>query len=199
MNPENKIMGVGLFSAFTASLCCITPILSLFAGTSGLVSSVSWLGAFRPYFIGLSLLILGLAWYRQLQPKSQLDCECETEEKPKFMQSKLFLGLVTVFVGLTLSFPVYAHIFYPKTEKSSLVVDESILGTVEFAVKGMTCKGCADHITRELDKVSGQISNSVSYPQETAIITFDQTKTSQEELQELIQSLGYIATPSHQN
>jgi mercuric ion transport protein len=199
MNTENKIMGAGVFSALTASLCCITPILSVFAGTSGLVSSFSWLGTYRPYFIGLSILILGLAWYRQIRAKSQLDCACEPEEKPKFIQSKLFLGLVTVFVGLTLTFPMYAHIFYPKPEQSSLVLDESVLGTVEFAVQGMTCSGCADHISLELNKVQGPVSSSISYPEGTAKITFDRTKTSPEELQKLINSLGYTATLPKEN
>jgi hypothetical protein len=36
MNSENKLIGAGLLTAITASLCCITPVLALIAGTSGI-------------------------------------------------------------------------------------------------------------------------------------------------------------------
>lgn len=40
-------------------------------------------------------------------------------------QSRKFLGIVTVFAGLSLAFPYYAHIFYLKTEKQVIEVDKS--------------------------------------------------------------------------
>jgi hypothetical protein len=36
MKSENSLAGIGLISAIAASLCCITPVLALIAGTSGL-------------------------------------------------------------------------------------------------------------------------------------------------------------------
>ncbi|MEC3965274.1 hypothetical protein VM932_07290, partial [Muricauda sp. SYSU M86414] len=39
-------MGAALLSSF----CCITPVLALVAGTSGLASTFSWLDPIRPYF-----------------------------------------------------------------------------------------------------------------------------------------------------
>ncbi len=36
MKSENKLAGLGLLTAISASLCCITPVLALLAGTSGL-------------------------------------------------------------------------------------------------------------------------------------------------------------------
>ena len=53
MKTDKKLIGAGLLTAFAASLCCITPVLALVAGTSGLASSFSWLEPARPYFIGL--------------------------------------------------------------------------------------------------------------------------------------------------
>ena len=91
MKTDNKLIGAGLLTAIAASLCCITPVLALIAGTSGLASTFSWLEPFRPYFIGMTILVLGFAWYQKLKPKKQIDCNCETEEKPKFIQSKMFL------------------------------------------------------------------------------------------------------------
>ena len=143
MKSDNKVVTVGILTAISASLCCITPVLALIAGTSGIASTFSWIEPFRPYFIGLTVLVLSFAWYQKLKPKKQVDCECETDEKPKFIQSKSFLGLVTVFAALMLTFPNYAHIFYPKSDKQIVVVEKSNFETVEFKINGMTCTSCA--------------------------------------------------------
>jgi mercuric ion transport protein len=76
MKTGNKLIEAGLFTAIAASLCCITPVLALIAGTSGLASTFSWLEPFRPYFIGSTILVLGFAWNQKLKPKKQIDCNC---------------------------------------------------------------------------------------------------------------------------
>ena len=58
MKLGNKLIGVGVLTAISASLCCITPVLALLAGTSGLASTFSWLDPFRPYLIGLTILVI---------------------------------------------------------------------------------------------------------------------------------------------
>jgi copper chaperone CopZ len=194
MKSENKILGAGLLSAIAASLCCITPLLALVAGTSGLASTFSWLEPARPYFIGLTILVLGFAWYQKLKPKKQIDCHCDTDEKPKFTQSKMFLGIVTAFAGLMLAFPMYAHIFYPKTEKQIVIVDKSNIQTVEFTISGMTCTGCEEHINHEVNKLAGIIKSTASYENGNAIIAFDQSKTSTTEIEKAINSTGYSVT-----
>src|SRR5690606_8417433 len=108
------------------------PVLVLIAGTSGLVSTFSWLNPFRPYLIGFTLLILGFAWYLHLKQKKVTECNCDTDEEPKFIQSKTFLGIITVFVGLMLAFPYYSQVLYPQTEKQVIVVDKENVQTIEF-------------------------------------------------------------------
>ena len=73
MKTDNKLIGTGLLTAIAASLCCITPVLALIAGTSGLASTFSWLEPFRPYFIGLTILVLAFAWYQKLKPQKKID------------------------------------------------------------------------------------------------------------------------------
>ena len=138
MKTDNKLIGAGLLTAIAASLCCITPVLALIAGTSGLASTFSWLEPFRPYFIGLTILVLAFAWYQKLKPQKKIDCNCETTEKPNFMQTKSFLGIITVMAALLLSFPLYAHIFFPKTESKAIITQTSKIQKVEFTIKGMT-------------------------------------------------------------
>jgi copper chaperone CopZ len=199
MKSDNNVVTVGILTAISASLCCITPVLALIAGTSGIASTFSWIEPFRPYFIGLTVLVLGFAWYQKLIPKAfrtkkQVDCECETDEKPKFIQSKSFLGLVTVFAALMLTFPNYAHIFYPKAEKQILVVEKSSIETVEFKISGMTCTSCAEHVNHEVNKLSGILKSDASYENGNAIVQFDNSKTTISQIESAINSTGYTVT-----
>jgi copper chaperone CopZ len=191
---KSKFIGAGLLTAITASLCCITPFLALIAGTSGIASTFSWIAPFRPYLIGVTLLVLGLAWYQKLKPRKEIDCECETDEKPKFIPSKKFLGIVTAFAIVMLAFPYYSGIFYPKTEKQIIIVDKSNISTTEFKISGMTCASCEEQVNYEVNKLNGIVNSKVSFENGNAIIEFDRTKTNENEIEKAISSTGYKVT-----
>jgi copper chaperone CopZ len=199
MKSESKFIGAGLLTAITASLCCITPFLALIAGTSGIASTFSWIEPFRPYLIGVTLLVLGLAWYQKLKPRKEIDCECETDEKPKFIPSKKFLGIVTAFAIVMLAFPYYSGIFYPKTEKQIIIVDKSNISTTEFKISGMTCASCEEHVNYEVNKLNGIVNSKVSFENGNAIIEFDRTKTNENEIEKAINSTGYNVTAKKEN
>ncbi len=194
MKSEKKLIGAGLLTAITASLCCITPVLALIAGTSGIASTFSWIEPFRPYLFGLTILVLGFAWYQKLKPKKEIDCECDTDEKPKFIQSKIFLGIVTAFAIIMLAFPYYSGIFYPNTEKKIIIVDKLDIKTTEFKISGMTCASCEEHVSHEVNKLNGIANVKASYENENAIIEFDKTKTNEMEIEKAINSTGYKVT-----
>ena len=199
MKNENKLIGTSLLTAITASLCCITPVLALIAGTSGIASSFSWTEPFRPYLIGLTIFVLGFSWYQKLKTKKRNDCECETDEKPKFIQSKKFLGIVTVFAIVMLAFPYYSGIFYPNTEKQIMIVDKSNIKTTEFKISGMTCASCEEHVNQEVNKLNGILISKASYENGNAIIEFDKTKTNKTEIEKAINSTGYTVTDKKEN
>ena len=196
---KNKLAVTSILTAITASLCCITPVLALIAGTSGVASTFSWIEPFRPYLIGLTILVLLFAWYQKLKPEKEIDCECETDKKPKFIQSKTFLGVVTVFAIVMLAFPYYSGMFYPNTEKQILVVNKSDIKTVEFKISGMTCVSCEEHINHEVNKLNGIVNSNSSYKKGNAIIEFDKTKTSEREIENAIKSTGYKVTHKKEN
>ncbi|MFN4299913.1 MAG: mercuric transport protein MerTP [Thermaurantimonas sp.] len=193
MKSDNKLAGLGLLTAISASLCCITPVLALLAGTSGLASTFSWLDPFRPYLIGLTVLVLAFAWYQKLKPQKQIDC-CDTTEKTPFIQTKKFLGIVTIFAGLMLAFPMYASVFFPKTTNQTIVTDKSNIQTAEFTINGMTCSGCEVHVNHEVNKLTGIVKTTVSYENGNAIIEFDQTQTNIDEIEKAIEKTGYSVT-----
>ncbi|WP_109437265.1 mercuric transport protein MerTP [Aquimarina sp. AU119] len=191
---KNKLVITSLLTALTASICCITPVLALIAGTSGMASTFSWVEPFRPYLIGITISVLVLAWYQKLKSKKEIDCECDTDEKPKFIQSKTFLGIVTVLSIIMLAFPYYSSVFYSKTEKQVIVVDKSNIKTTEFKISGMTCSSCEAHVNQEVNKLNGIVNSKTSYENGNAIIEFDKTKTNESEIEKAINSTGYKVT-----
>ena len=49
-------------SALAASICCLGPMLGIVLGIGGLGAAAS-LGAYRPYFLGMTSICLGAAFY----------------------------------------------------------------------------------------------------------------------------------------
>ena len=193
LKSSGTFTGAGVLSAIAASLCCITPVIALFAGSSSIAANFSWIEPARPYLIGLSVVVLALAWYLKLKPvqSTDIDCNCETTKKTSFLQTKTFLSIVTVFAILMMAFPYYAKSFFPITEKSTSLIIPSKTETVEFSIKGMTCDACEEHVKMEINKLPGIVNSNVSYGKHNAIVQFDPAKTNSEQITKAINSTGY--------
>jgi copper chaperone CopZ len=184
-------MGTGVFTAIAASLCCITPVLALIAGSGSIASSFSWIEPARPYLIGITVAVLGFAWYQKLKPQTTDECGCAVEERPKFFHSKKFLLIVTLFAALMISFPSYAKFFFPKNESTATVTENSNIQTAEFNIRGMSCKACEEEVNHEIYKLQGIVQSTVSYEKKNAVVRFDVSKTTIKEIAGAINSTGY--------
>ncbi len=198
MKNNNSFLGAGIISAIAASLCCITPVLALITGTSGMAASFSWIEPFRPYLIVITVIVLAFAWHQKLKPK-KIDCYCDENEKISFFQSKLFLGLVSVFAIVMTLFPYYSEVFYPSTEKKIIIVEKQNIQKITIDVEGMTCEACEQTINYSVNKLEGVIFSEASYANRNAIIEFDKTKTSTEDIKKAINKIGYKAVSTKNN
>ena len=64
--------------------------------------------------------------------------------------------------------------------------------TVEtITVKGMTCGGCVNSVTKALKNVSGVQEADVDLAGAKATVTFDESKTNVSALKEAIEDAGY--------
>ena len=197
---SNKSWITGILAAIAASLCCITPLLAFLGGASGLASSFSWVEPYRPYLIGLTVLVFAIGWYQKIKSLKQIDCDCEADNKKSFWQSKLFLGIVTVIAVLLLAFPYYVKIFYPKPQQAKIiVVDRNNIQIVQLNISGMDCEGCTAHINSKLSKVNGVIEANTSYKNANAIVKFNNSKISIDSIAKAVNSIGYKVTSINTN
>lgn len=183
---------VGLLTATAASLCCITPVLAFLGGASGLASSFSWIEPLRPYLIGLTVLVFTFAWYQKLKPQKQVDCNCETDKKKSFTQSKTFLSIATVVAGLLIAFPYYAKAFYPKASQVQTIIDNTTdIKVATFKINRMGCEGCIKEVNSKIAKITGVINYHTSFKKANSIVMFDNNKTSVDSIASAINSTGY--------
>ncbi len=191
-------IGTSVLSAIAASLCCITPVITLMAGTTSAVSTFAWLAPARPYFIGLTLGVLSLAWFIKLRrPIAADDCGCEPAKEP-FLQSKKFLFIITLFSILMLSFPLISKSILNNagsTNNSGIYPNSS---HVEFTIHGMTCDDCELHISYAVNKLKGIHSIKVSYDSANAVVRFDSAQVGVTEITNAINSTGYKVVNSTQ-
>lgn len=180
--PNKTLIGSSILLAFTSSLCCIMPILTIVGGIGGIASSLSWVEPLRPYLIGATAIILGFSFYQAYKPKPADDCGCVTVEKKSFMSSKKFLWIITIVSALLISFPYYGKAFLSSPETKNVAVDKSNLMMATLYIEGMNCEACENHVNTALMKQDGVIEASTNYEKGFSTVKFDKTKITIEQL-----------------
>lgn len=182
---------LSLLSALGASLCCLTPVLALVSGLSGAAPSLAWMEPARPYLIGLSVVLLGFAWYQKLSARKE-DC-CTVSRKQPFVQSTTFLAIVTALAAVVMAAPMYARSFYkmPELAVSSASVKTPALKNIEFVVTGMGCADCEPAVEAEVAKLRGVRFVKASCKKKNTVVCFDSTQTSVQVITKAINSTGY--------
>ncbi|MBN2348824.1 MAG: heavy-metal-associated domain-containing protein [Bacteroidales bacterium] len=79
----------------------------------------------------------------------------------------------------------------PSVEVSGIEISPENLVNVEFDVHGMTCDGCANTVKTSMLSVNGTKDASASFTDSIAVVSFDKTKASVEQIAEAIESKGY--------
>jgi len=201
---EKKWIGAGMLAAIAASLCCITPVLAVLGGLGGIASTFSWLDPLRPYLIGFTASVLGYAFYNAYKPNKHGDLECacdparpagadeEIPAKKNFLNSKAFLWVVASVSILMFAFPTYSHIFFPNTNNTIVVVNESNIIEAKLFIEGMTCTACEESVDYTLRNQEGVLSVVSSYESGIAYVKYDKSKVKPEQLAQAIEDeVGY--------
>jgi copper chaperone CopZ len=190
---DQKVIS-GILAVFGASLCCITPVLAVLAGSTGIASTFSWLEPLRPYLITFTVSILAYSWWDKLKPKREdIKCPCGPDENAKvsFWHTTSFLALVTVFAAVILSFPYWGDALITNNKPKVVVADKANVFKSIVNIEGMTCKACAATVEKVAGEVDGVISIKASIQDKHAIIEFDKTRTDIKTIMKAIAATGY--------
>jgi len=195
MKTKNKkAIGAGLISAFAASLCCITPIIAMVGGISGISSSFSWMEPFRPYLITFTIITLGYVWFKHIQiSKNSIECACDDEpEKKNFFNTRGFLVFVTIMSIVLMGVPYYSHLLIAEDNSQVVYVNTNNIQESEFEIEGMTCSACEIHVNNSAKMVDGVISAKSDHTTGIAHIKFDNSKTNNDEvIKKIEEETGY--------
>ncbi len=182
-------IALSILTAVSASMCCITPVLAIIAGTSSLATSFHWIEPFRPYLISLSVLVLGFAWFQSFSAKKD-DCGCVPNKNKSIFYSRTALSLLTIISFLLITFPSYSKfLLHNSTDQTALNQDKN--KKVELKVSGMTCASCELHIENEVSKLNGVSFVKASYKNGSTTVEFNEQKVDADKIIATINKTGY--------
>lgn len=109
---KNSLFASAL-AAIGASVCCVGPLVLLALGIGGAwVANLTALEPFRPIFIGLTLLFLGLAFYTLYRVPQACPSGSPCAVSRPFKRQRLVFWLVAVLLLGLLAVPWFATLFY---------------------------------------------------------------------------------------
>ncbi len=186
-------VGTGLL----ASACCIVPLLLVTLGVGGAwVSSFTALEPFRPFFIGVAVVFLAWAAFREYRASRGPNCDCEVTLNDKLRRTMLVVGALVTF-GLIASPLVIkggddlssAAVFTPKPVLQEVVLD----------VEGMTCETCPITVRKVLTRLDGVEEARVSFDPPVALVKYDPQKVTVDDMMAVTANVGYPAKPRSEN
>lgn len=190
MRKEALATTGSVLSSFLASLCCIGPIVFTLLGIGGIGFATAF-ASYRPYFIGITAIFLGLAFYFTYS-KKKVDCGdgtvCKVPRAGKW--NKVVLWIATIVAAFFIAFP-----YFNWAPSPSVTATEAVIQTVTFKIDGMTCQSCNNAVNMTLTKLDGVISSEADYNRGEAVVKFDPSRVTIDQMVAAINNLGYRATP----
>lgn len=107
------LLTIGGITAVLASTCCLGPLILVLLGFSGAwIGNLSVLEPYRPLFLGVALVTLGLAAWRIFRPAQACDVDgtCSTARSRRIQ--KILFSVVAVLALVAFVFPYFARFFY---------------------------------------------------------------------------------------
>lgn len=194
MDRKNLSTTGAVVSAVVASLCCIGPLVVALIGV-GSIGAFAVFEAYRPYLIGITVVLLGLAFYLTYR-KREVVCEdgsCKIESASKW--NKLTVWLATALAAVAIAFPSFdltnGNAAQSMINQSRQQRSATVLAVLE--IEGMDCKGCAKGLEATLDRVAGVKKAAVEFENSRAVVEYDSSKVTVERLTAAVDQTGFKA------
>lgn len=188
MDKQTLVSVGGVTAAVIASLCCIGPVIVVFLGV-GSIAAFSAFEIYRPYFIGATVALIGLAIYLTYR-KREVACDngaCKIESASKW--AKTGVWVVAILAGLAIAFPYFG--FIGQTPVNISVNSTSV---TTLSISGMDCTACAVGIEVSLAKIQGVRKAHVDFQSGKARVEFDNRMVAPSVFVYRVSEVGFKAT-----
>lgn len=194
---QKATLGGSVLAAITASLCCIGPLVAVLLGASGFAASAVF-EKWRPVFLGVTFSLLALAWYLTYRkPKAACAEGSACATKPVSKWNKMVLWFATGVVLLMAAFPSLSSAILRGTQSNAPVaVADGKSAVLKVKIPSMDCAACAVSIQTKLRKQPGVVTAQVSYDRKEAVVQYDATKVSPQDVIARIDETGFKAEPA---
>ena len=152
-------LGGAVLAAIAASSCCIGPLILAALGIGG-AGALAALGAYRPYIVGVTAVLLAGGFYltyRKPQAVAEGDaCGCEKPNPRAGRAGRIGLWVATGLVVLFVAAPyVIACAAGRSQDVSAMTTPGAPVDHAVIRIQGMDCAACAVNIRKTLAKVGG--------------------------------------------
>lgn len=189
-----SILG-SVLTAIVSSACCLGPVALSLLGAGSSAGVFAGLKAYRPYFIGLTAVFLGSAFYLAYRSRKVpcADGTCKIERAGRW--NRLGVWLATLAAAGLITFPYVAGTIasrpqsLPQTDalqtappSTPTLESTQALRQLTLAVVGMTCPACALTVKHDLLSTPGVLQAAVDYETAQGIVIYDPTKTTPKQI-----------------
>ena len=106
-----KLALAAVGGALGASACCIGPVVFSLLGAGALGAASVRLEPYRPLFIGITLLLVGVEFYGAYRPSQAEACEDGVCTPQSRRTAKLLAWIVAAVAAILIAFPYYVGWF----------------------------------------------------------------------------------------
>jgi len=178
-------------AAVAASVCCVGPLVLVALGISGAwISNLTAFEPYRPIFITLTFMFLGLAYYKVYRKPKTQNCKpesyCANPKKDKINKAVLW-SITLLIVGMF----IFPNVIGALGSKPQTTTQTTQTNRITLEVKGMTCAACPVTVTKSLEKLDGVREANATFDPPEATVIYDPNKVSIKQLVEATTNAGF--------
>jgi copper chaperone CopZ len=190
-------LGGAVLAALAASSCCIGPLVLAALGVGG-AGAFAVLGAYRPYILAGTAVLLACGFYltyRRPRAAEGDACGCERPNPKAGRAGRIGLWIATAMVIVLAAAPNLIACFASRHDPTTVATTATAsLEHTTIRVEGMDCEACATHIRGALAKVGGFHDLKLDLKGHTIDVTYEPAAGRLQAYVAAIDELGYEAS-----
>ena len=192
-------IGGAVLAALAASSCCIGPLVLAALGIGG-AGALAAVGAYRPYILGVTAVLLAGGFYLTYRKPAVAvgdgdACGCEKPNAKAGRAGKIGLWIATAMVVVFAAAPnLIAWIAERGQPTATATTPGATITHATVRVAGMDCEACSIHIRGALAKVGGFHDMTLDLKAETITVAYEPAAGRLQAYVAAIDDLGYEAS-----